>query len=166
MTLQEKVDRFLAGQPTCLLRTENWCTRETVEGVAQQPVHRVNASRDSGRINRRWFFNQNVWWAAFLGLYVDREDDLVGWMVFLITGLHASHLCHNSWCIDPFHLVRESRASNQERNNRVARRTCDCGSRRACMLGQGGIPLKTFIRLHDKKVTWISSGSHDPTLAE
>ena len=40
--------------------------------------------------------------------------------------LELSHLCHNLWCVNPSHLVRETHTINCQRRDQCSRRHCSC----------------------------------------
>lgn len=48
------------------------------------------------------------------------------------SGMHASHLCHNTRCCNIEHLRWELRYVNEERNRCIARHACICGQVPAC----------------------------------
>jgi len=41
--------------------------------------------------------------------------------------LEASHLCNHNWCVNPNHLLWETRGENLSRRNCVVWTTCPCG---------------------------------------
>ena len=40
--------------------------------------------------------------------------------------LELSHLCHNRWCVNPHHLVRETHKANCERRHQCGSGKCNC----------------------------------------
>ena len=48
------------------------------------------------------------------------------------SGMHASHLCHNTRCCNIAHLRWELRYVNEERNRCITHHACVCGQAPAC----------------------------------
>lgn len=71
-----------------------------------------------------WHIQRVTFLAAIIELFVSRDGNLETWIAQLMTDT-ASHLCHNSMCVDPFHIVRETIAENSYRNSCVFANRCD-----------------------------------------
>jgi len=49
-------------------------------------------------------------------------------------GDEASHLCHHRWCINPAHVVAESRSRNNRRRQCQGAASCICGNAMKCVI--------------------------------
>lgn len=70
-----------------------------------------------------WHVQKVAFNAAIIELNVSR-DNPEQWIAQLMTDT-ASHLCHNSMCADPFHIVREDSNRNSYRNACAVAGSCD-----------------------------------------
>lgn len=76
----------------------------------------------------KWKLQRGALSAALIGRYGDNILDA------LLSGLEASHGCHNTMCSDPFHIDLESRAANIRRKSCVKQGKCSCGGAKQCRL--------------------------------
>lgn len=69
-----------------------------------------------------------------IALIVNRVE--LGLGIWNQTSDEVSHLCHNSLCINPKHLIAESGWTNRNRNacQRQRQLTCVCGQNPPCMI--------------------------------
>lgn len=74
------------------------------------------------RLNTWCPTHQRVGWVrvpilVVLMIALDRENAVANWIKFTDCHMHKSHLCHNSMCTNPFHVVWETPRNNIDRRS-------------------------------------------------